>query len=231
MGIRFDCLTYYCYSSNTGIYQRLCVCLSWIFTGCGFLFGAKIISPVVSKWLRTTGLFDFFQKSVSQGLNLSNLLEKLEQTAGQSQTNIINRIQIPDFLKGALLENNNSVVHALFETEQLQDYIASYIANICLNVISVVVVAVALYVIMKLFLKALNIVAEIPLISTVNRLCGFMIGGAKGVFIIWFLGIILTFFYYHEIFQQVFILLEKSHLAAFLYHNNLLLFMVLKIFA
>ena len=26
-------------------------------------FGAKIISPVVSKWLRTTGLFDFFQKS------------------------------------------------------------------------------------------------------------------------------------------------------------------------
>ena len=159
------------------------------------------------------------------------MLEKLEQTAGQSQTNIINEMQIPDFLKGALLENNNSVVHALFETEQLQDYIASYIANICLNVISVVVVAVALYVIMKLFLKALNIVAEIPLISTVNRLCGFMIGGAKGVFIIWFLGIILTFFYYHEIFQQVFILLEKSHLAAFLYHNNLLLFMVLKIFA
>ena len=84
---------------------------------------------------------------------------------------------------------------------------------------------------MKLFLKALNIVAEIPIISTVNRMCGLAIGGAKGIFVVWFVGIVMTFFYYHEIFQQFFLLLEKSHLAAFLYHNNLLLLMVLKIFA
>ncbi len=194
-------------------------------------FGAKILSPIFSKWLRATGLFDFFQKSVYQGLNLSSLWEELGEKAEQSQTNIINEMKIPDFLKSALLENNNSVVHSLFETEQLQDYIASYIANICLNVISVVVVTVALYIIMKLFLKALNIVAEIPIISTVNRMCGLAIGGAKGIFVVWFVGIVMTFFYYHEIFQQFFLLLEKSHLAAFLYHNNLLLLMVLKIFA
>ena len=62
-------------------------------------------------------------------------------------------MNIPEFLKSALLENNNSVVHSLFETEKLQDYIASYFANICLNVISVVLVAVAFYIVMKLFLS------------------------------------------------------------------------------
>ena len=140
-------------------------------------------------------------------------------------------MNIPEFLKSALLENNNSVVHSLFETEKLQDYIASYFANICLNVISVVFVAVAFYIVMKLFLSALNIVSKLPVISTVNRLCGFAIGGAKGIFLVWFIGIILTFFYYNEALQVFFMLLEKSHITAFLYHNNLLLYMVLKIFA
>ncbi len=75
---------------------------------------------------------------------------------------------------------------------------------------------------MKLFLSALNIVSKLPVISTVNRLCGFAIGGAKGIFLVWFIGIILTFFYYNEALQVFFMLLEKSHITAFLYHNNLL---------
>ena len=172
--------------------------------------------------------FDFFKKNVYEGLHLGKLLE---EKAGQSQTSIINDMNIPEFLKSALLENNNSVVYSLFETEKLQDYIASYFANICLNIISVVLVAVALYIVMKLFLSALNIVSKLPVISTVNRLCGFAIGGAKGIFLVWFIGIILTFFYYNEALQSFFVLLEKSYITAFLYHNNLLLFMVLKIFA
>ena len=191
-------------------------------------FGSKILSPIFSKFLRKTELFYFFKKNVYEGLHLGKLLE---EKAGQSQTSIINDMNIPEFLKSALLENNNSVVYSLFETEKLQDYIASYFANICLNIISVVLVAVALYIVMKLFLSALNIVSKLPVISTVNRLCGFAVGGAKGIFLVWFIGIILTFFYYNEALQSFFVLLEKSYITAFLYHNNLLLFMVLKIFA
>ena len=206
----------------------------FIYACIGFLpvvvsfFGVKIISPVCSKFLRKTALFDFFKENVYEGLNLGSLLgEKTEQ----SQTVLIDQMNIPDFLKSALLENNNSVVHSLFQTEKLQDYIASYFANICLNIISIVFVAVVLYIIMKLFLGALNIVSKLPIISTVNRICGLAIGGAKGIFVVWFVGIILMFFYYNEAFQQFFILLEKSHVTMFLYHHNLLLMMVLKIFA
>ena len=206
----------------------------FIYACIGFLpvvvsfFGVKIISPVCSKFLRKTALFDFFKENVYEGLNLGSLLgEKTEQ----SQTVLIDQMNIPDFLKSALLENNNSVVHSLFQTEKLQDYIASYFANICLNIISIVFVAVVLYIIMKLFLGALNIVSKLPIISTVNRICGLAIGGAKGIFVVWFVGIILMFFYYNEAFQQFFILLEKSYVTMFLYHHNLLLMMVLKIFA
>lgn len=206
----------------------------FIYACLGFLpvvvsfFGAKMISPVCSKILRKTTLFDFFKKNVYEGLNLGNLLEEKTELY---QTTFIDQMNIPDFLKSALLENNNSVVHSLFQTEKLQDYIASYFANICLNIISVVLAAVILYVIMKLFLGALNIVSKLPVISTVNRMCGLAIGGAKGILIVWFVGIVLVFFYYNEVFQQFFALLEESYVTAFLYHHNLLLMMVLKIFA
>ena len=172
----------------------------FIYACIGFLpvlvsfFGAKMISPVCSKFLRKTALFDFFKKNVYEGLNLGSLLgEKAEQ----SQTALIDQMNMPDFLKSALLENNNSVIHSLFQTEKLQDYIASYFANICLNVISVVLAAVTLYIIMKLFLGALNIVSKLPVISTVNRMCGLSIGCAKGILIVLFVGIVLVFFYYN----------------------------------
>ena len=178
----------------------------FIYACIGFLpvlvsfFGAKMISPVCSKFLRKTALFDFFKKNVYEGLNLGSLLgEKAEQ----SQTALIDQMNMPDFLKSALLENNNSVIHSLFQTEKLQDYIASYFANICLNVISVVLAAVTLYIIMKLFLGALNIVSKLPVISTVNRMCGLAIGGAKGILIVWFVGILLENLYYNEVFQHI----------------------------
>lgn len=191
-------------------------------------FGSKILSPVLSKLLRQTFLFDFLKQSVYNGMDLGKLLE---ENVEQSHAAMIDGMNIPEFLKGALLENNNSVVHSLFQTENLQYYIASYIANICINVMSVVLISVVFYIVMKLFLKALNVVSKLPVISTVNRLCGAAIGMAKGVFVVWFIGIVLTFFYYNELFQQFFMILEKSHAAAFLYHNNLLLLLVLKIFA
>lgn len=209
-------------------------CKGFVYACLGFLpvvvafFGSKILSPVFSKLLRKTFLFDFLKQSVYQGMDLGKLLG---EGAEQSHSSIINNMDIPEFLKGALLENNNSVVHSLFQTEDLQYYIASYIANICINVISVVLISVVFYIVMKLFLKALNIVSKLPVISTVNRLCGAAIGTAKGVFVVWFIGTVLTFFYYNELFQQFFMMLEKSHAAAFLYHNNLLLLLVLKIFA
>lgn len=202
-------------------------CLGFLPVVVSFL-GSKILSPVLSKFLRNTALFDFLKKSVYNGMDLGKLLT---ESAEQSHASIIDGMNIPEFLKSALLENNNSVVHSIFQTDKLQDYVASYIANICLNIVSVVLVSVVLYIIMKLFLKALNVVSKLPVISTVNRLCGTAIGAAKGVFVVWFIGIVLTFFYYRELFQPFFVLLEKSHAAAFLYHNNLLLFMVLKIFA
>ncbi len=206
----------------------------FIYAGLGFLpvaaafFGARLFSPACSKWLRTTGLFSFFQQKVYHGLHLENFLS---HTTEQSQTEVIEQLAIPDFLKSSLLENNNSVVHSLFETEQIQDYIAGYFANICINAISVVLVAVVIYIGVRLLLGALNIVASLPVISTVNRVCGLLTGGAKGICIVWFLGILLTFFYSNEGFREFFLILEQSHIASFLYQHNLLLLFVLKIFA
>ena len=82
----------------------------FIYAGLGFLpvaaafFGARLFSPACSKWLRTTGLFSFFQQKVYHGLHLENFLS---HTTEQSQTEVIEQLAIPDFLKSSLLENNN----------------------------------------------------------------------------------------------------------------------------
>lgn len=201
-------------------------CLGFLPIAAAFL-GARILSPFCSKWLRTTGLFSFFQEKIYQGLHLENLLNNSME---QSQTALIDQLALPDFLKSSLLENNNSVVHSLFKTEQLPDYIAGYFANICLNIISVALVAIIIYIVMKLLLQALNMVANLPVLSVINRSCGCLVGGIKGVCIVWFAGIIATLFYSNEMFAAFFAVLEKSHIAMFLYEHNILLLLVLKIF-
>lgn len=183
-----------------------------------------IVHPVVSKFLRTTPMYFSLKEKIAQSFQLG-----VEETT-QTRAEFINNIQLPDFLKSSLIENDNSVVHDFLNADKVQDYVSSYIANVCINVVSMVILFIALYVCAKLLLKTLNIVFQLPVLSFFNKFAGLIVGIIQSLFVIWIVGIGLTFFYHNAEFQPIFNMIWESKIARVFYENNILLAMILRVF-
>ena len=192
------------------------------------LFASYKIYPAMSKYLRTTRLFDSMKDGIYQSLHLENIVT--EQT-WSTQNDLIQQMNLPEFLKNALLENNNTVVYDILNVDKIQDYISGFLANIGINILSILIAFLVVYIGLKLILKALDLVAKLPVLSAFNKLGGLVVGLAQGVVVIWIIGFVLTFFYSNPKFQTVFAMLYDSTLGLWFYENNFLLFMILKIFS
>lgn len=192
------------------------------------LIGTKFVSPYISRFLRGTPFFGSMAESISEAMGLEQLIS---ESAMATQTEIIQGMRLPEFLKEALLENNNPVIYQLLDVEKLQDYIAGFLANTCINVVSVVLAFVLIYIAVKIVLNALHLFSKLPVLNFVNHVTGFLVGGVKGVFFIWVACIVLTFFQCNAKFAGLFEALAASTAANCLYENNILLYLILTIFA
>ncbi|NLK38069.1 MAG: hypothetical protein GX299_08300, partial [Epulopiscium sp.] len=120
---------------------------------------AYFCSPIFSKVLRGTPFFAFLQSKIQTTLKLDGVLG---DSILETQTKLIQNMDIPSFLKNSLLENNNPVVYGILKADKVQDYITGYLANVCLNIISVVLIIVIIWFVAKLILGALNLVMKLP---------------------------------------------------------------------
>lgn len=191
------------------------------------LAGANIASPYVGKFLRETPLFDSLSGSIRDSMGLDAVMQ---EGAMQTQTEIIEAMPLPDFLKEALLENNNPVIYQLLDADSLKEYIAGFLANVCLNILSVVLAFLLIYIVVTVVLHALHLFSKLPVLSFFNHFMGFLIGGIKGVFFVWLGFAVLTFFQCRANLEGLFSAMEKTYVADILYENNILQQLILTIF-
>lgn len=191
------------------------------------LFGARLCSPFVGKFLRGTFLFDSLSGSIRDSMGLE---QALQEGAVATQTELIEGMPLPDFLKDALLEHNNPVIYQLLDVDTLKEYVAGFLANVCLNVLSVVLAFVLIYLAVTVVLNALHLVSKLPVLNFCNRFSGFLVGGIKGVVFVWIGFMIVTFFQCSAWGSGVFMAMKQTYLANYLYENNILQHFILTIF-
>ena len=191
------------------------------------LLGTRCISPYTGKFLRETAFFGSLADSIKAKMGLEQIIS---QSVMQTQTEIIEGMPLPHFLKETLLENNNPVIYQLLDVGALEDYIAGFLANICINALSVVLAFVLIYVAVAIVLHALHLFSQLPVLNFMNRFSGFVVGAAKGLLFVWIGCTVLTFFQCSASWQGLFAAMQTSHVAGFLYENNLLLGLILRIF-
>ena len=191
------------------------------------LLGAKLCSPFVGRFLRGTFLFDSLSGSIQHSMGLE---QAMQEGAMATQTELIEGMPLPDFLKDALLEHNNPVIYQLLDVDTLKEYIAGFLANVCLNVLSVILAFALIYLAVTVVLNALHLVSKLPVLNFCNRFSGFLVGGIKGVLFVWIGFMVLTFFQCSAKWSSVFTAMEQTYLANYLYENNILQHLILTIF-
>lgn len=190
----------------------------------------RVSLPAVTGYLKeNTGLQQTISESMKKSIGLQ-AEEGSDETSSEMpsvQRTVIEKLDLPQTMKNALIENNNSEMYQMLGVQAFTDYIGSYLANKILNSVGFVILFAAVYVAMKLIVGWLDIISRLPILSGINKIAGAMMGGVQGLVFVWLACILITAFsgtsWGLMLSQQI----EASKWLSYLYSHNFINLMVL----
>ena len=152
---------------------------------------ARQLYPYVARMLRQTELFPTIQNGIARTMDLETFVA--DQTAVQSAY-LIDSLPLPLILQNMLHSNNTPNMFELLQVATLEEYIAGFFANMAINGIAILAVFLLTLLALTFIGIALDIVAKLPVIRTLNRLGGLIFGLAMSAVIVWFALVIIALF-------------------------------------
>lgn len=182
--------------------------------------------PKVTEYLKeNTSIQQTLSDSMKEAAGIGKTQEPYEEEQGDLpsvQRMIIENLNLPENVKSALIENNNHEVYELLGVNAFADYVGNYLADMILNSVGFVLLFAAVYILIKLVVRWLDLIARLPILSGMNKIAGALLGGIQGLVFLWILCLVLTACsgtaWGMSLIHQV----EASKWLSFLYRNNFL---------
>ena len=209
---------------RTGLVISLFNLVSWIVA----LVLSNFLYPFVSKILRDSFLYKSMKKSLLESMDF--LLKDLGGTI-HLESDLINSLSVPEFMKRSLLENNNPEIYRLLNVSSIGEYIVGHIANMAINAISMLGVFVVVIILLRVISVSLSIITMLPVINSMNKIGGAFVGFLQGTLIVWIGMVISVIFFARPEYQHNFETINNSLIAVHFYNNNMVLELILRIFA
>lgn len=182
----------------------------------------RMATPYCSSFLENyTPVYDSIKESC---------MEIFREDAGEydeqkktDQVQAIESSRLPEGLKEALIENNNTDVYDLFEVTGFDEYVGTYLAKTITNIIAFIVAFILIYLILKIVVFSLDILSHLPILHGINKMAGLLLGVIQSVVLIWIVFLVITIFANGETGRVLFGMINDSEFLTFLYSNNYLL--------
>jgi len=182
-----------------------------------------LATPHISSFLKNyTPVYKVIEDKCEQAF-LTDDGNAEEETSQLEQIKFIENLEIPEVLQKQLTSNNNKSVYENLAVESFKNYIVSYLATLILNIISYVVTFILVSVILRLAIKALDVMAKLPIIHGINQFLGLFLGLLQGVLVVWLIFLVITIFSSTSTGRQLLLMVSESPILTFIYDSNLLL--------
>lgn len=166
-------------------------------------------------------VYEAFNSRVVKTLEIES-----DAKSASEQQSYIDSLPVPKRLREALGENNNSKVYELMDTSKFEDYISGYITGMMLNALAFAVLFIVTLILVRILANVLDIVSKLPVINSINKLGGLLLGVLHGFVVLWILCVVLTIFSGTNIGEMCFKAINESTFLSVIYNNNLLLHFV-----
>lgn len=192
--------------------------------------GALILTIIIVK-LATPYMTGFIKENPSIRQGAANAIlsisgweepsaEEIELPSAQRMT--IERLNLPQSVKDVLLENNNSEIYHMLGVDRFAEYVSMYLADMLINAIGSIILFIAVYILIHLIVKWLDLIARLPILYGLNHIAGAFLGLAQGLLFLWVAGFVLSLFSATPTGRMLEEQIYASPWLTFLYRYNLI---------
>ena len=186
----------------------------------GILLGLYF-APYISNYLKeNTDTDDKLAVYIEQKLEFS---DKTEDKSKGVQVEIIEELPLPDVMKANILNNNNTETYDVLKATGVYDYISKSVAVVILNGAVFLVLALMCIVVFKFMSLLIKGITSIPIIKSIDRIGGGVLGGLHGILMIWVFFLTLSITSTFSVSQIIIKQACESDILKLLYENNILL--------
>lgn len=188
------------------------------------------LNPYVGDFIREK---TSWQEEIQQGCweILIQKIEKQMEVSIGSEQELIDGLPLPKTMKEKLAENNNTEGYSQMAADSFADYLAGYLAYAIINGIAFVISFVLTILIAKMILYAVDILTELPVVGSLNRLGGIVIGIVQGILWIWIFFLIITLLCGTEIGGYLMNTIREDPVLIWIYDRNYLMMIIMRVFA
>ncbi len=174
--------------------------------------------PQVAAYVKQeTPVYQWLSDRISETLVGDGIQENAEV-----QRKLIEESGLPKDLKELLIENNHGEVYDALGVERFADYVGGYLAGVVVHLAGYVILFLIIYVLLRLVLGWLDLMARLPILNGMNQIAGALLGGLQGLFILWLLSLLLTACSGMGWAQVLLAQIENSKWLSFFYHYNII---------
>ena len=188
----------------------------------------NMLYPHMARFLRgIDSIFDALTASIRSGMGLDAVVYAETRAA---QIEIINALPLPLAFREAIIANNHLAVYTAVGAANFADFVAGFLAVIVLNIISMLIVFALVFAGLVVLTRVLNIITKLPVLNSLNKLLGAILGAAWGLMLTWFvLGIVVVYLSAHTQVNVVEVL-ANSPIAGPLNEANFAVNFILRLF-
>lgn len=183
------------------------------------LFVAVQAGPYVGKVVQRTPVYTEITSKIQENMNMQTdtVTDKVSD-----QIDAITEYPIPEFIRKALIENNNTQIYEALGVYDFNGYVASYMACLVINALSFLIVFIVAFGILKIIEGTLNLISKLPVLHSINKAGGIICGIVHGFILIWMLGVVLTVISWTGIGQWASQEINANPLLRVIYDHNLI---------
>jgi len=191
------------------------------------LYLVSIFSPMLSAFfIGTTNLFYNLRDYI---IDIGGISEHVESMISSQQADIISNIPLPNFLITMINENYRLEIHNLLDTRAIEEYIAGLLATVIINIVSFVITFFTVSISLGLISGSLHVLVKLPMIRSLNKSLGALLGAIRSLIFIW-VGLMIYTLLLIGIDTNSAELLQDSRIALFFYEQNILLELIVNMF-
>lgn len=197
------------------------IVLSLAVTIVALILSVLLAGPCSNFIKEHTPLYDTVKEQMAD--NVSEYIgEELDTASKDMQEKAIKKLNIPSSIKDKLIVNNNENSKAELEVNSFSNYVAESLTDILLNAVTVLGLFLIFKILLRILISVIDLFSKLPLINSINKNLGAIVGFAEGILIIWVICTALTAISGTSVGEEIFSAIASNHMLNFIYNNNLL---------
>lgn len=160
--------------------------------------------------------------------NFPELIAGLIDAAGSAEQNtFINELPLPQLIKDTLTLNNTPDAYAALGAESFIEYLSTTVTSLIIQALALLLTMIVAFICLHLLMTATDLIAKLPVISSLNTVGGAIAGLVTGYLIMQILFLGITTFSGTEWGMSLMQQINESSILTFLYGSSAMIKMII----